>query len=369
MKQALALPLAIEATRLSVCLFLVSLLLPAPMLLVGCLGVSRLPEEVLTASKRKEKRNREKVASSDEPKTGLDRIAEMPSRSIEPSGTRRKISIEAWARAFPSLSKVGYKNSGDPKAAFHAGRNRRNGGMTDSERYPGQNIQMNRLSSDVWLETGHARRSSGKLDRIINMMAPRPQLSVMSSAVQEEDPNSTPKASKLNARAGLGMKMSPISFKAGAPYSDLPLAEPFSVRGPDIDVTTPTRFDRAAYRMSAATSPGAKSVKTAEVKLATRTRMSQTPVFLFGGSQGDMMMSARPSMEAVGLVEEGRAQNSGGHAERAFDVPQELESSMPGEPKELRRRTLELAKDLLGVDRRSEQYETASSMAVGVPSG
>jgi hypothetical protein len=345
----------------TVCLYLVSLLLPAPMLLVGCLLVSRLSEDVLSPKADVVLGSREKIASSQEPKTGLDRIAEMSSRSMQPSGTRRKMSVEAWTRAFPRLSKVGYKNSGDPKSAFNDGRNTQRNREKDLEHGPRQDIQMHRLSSDVWLENGHARRSSGKMDRIISLMAPLPQLSVMAS--RTEDPNATPKASKINARAGLGVNMSPISFRAGPAYCDLSPEEAVPARGPTIQVETPTKFDRSAFRYSAATSPGAKSVKTAEVKLATRTRMSQTPVFLFGGSQGDMIMSPRPSMEAAGLVEEGREQRIVRTADKAQDASSDLESSLPGEVNQLRRRTLELAKGFLGVRERNHQPGTVSYVA------
>ena len=348
--QALALPLAIKATRLSFCLYLVSLLMPAPLLLAGSILVGHLPEEVLPSGISSPKRSREKITLSQEPKTGLDRIAEMSSRTIHPSGShsRRRISIEAWARAFPSLSKVGYKNSSDPKRALNAGRDTRRNQAVNLERGRQQDIQMHRLSSDVWLENGHARRSSGKLDRIISMKMPRPQISIVSPGLEAEDPLATPKAFKLNPRSGLGIKMSPISFKAGPAYHDLPLEEPIRALGPTIEVETPTKFDRSAYRNSAATSPGAKSVKTAEVRLATRTRMSQTPVFLFGGSQGDMIISPRPSMEAVGLVEEGKPEVGYVAEGVSCNATSNLDSSLPGEAKELRRRTLELASDFLG---------------------
>ena len=351
--------MTLEASRVAVCLYLVSLLLPAPMLLAGCLLLSRLTEDVLPPKTDILKGSREKAVFSSEPKTGLDRIAEMSSRTIHSSGTRRKMSIEAWTRAFPRLSKIGYKNSGDPKNALNDGRTAQRNREKDLERCPRQDIQMHRLSSDVWLENGHARRSSGKLDRIISMMALHPRLSVMSPGEQAEDLNATPKASKINARADARTNMSPISFMAGPAYCDLSPGVAVPAREPTIQVETPTKYDRSAFRYSAATSPGAKSVKAAEVKLATRTRMSQTPVFLFGGSQGDMIMSPRPSMEAAGLVEEGREQRAVLDVVERRDDSLDLESSLPGEANRLRRRTLELAKDFLNVGERNQQPTTA----------
>ena len=342
--------------RIAVILFLISLVLPSPIVVMLCLLLNRVPSEALgplSRNQRSRHRNSINETADEEYKTGLDRIAEMSSRSILPSVTRPRASIETWVRAFPRLSKVGYKNTG--QSGSHKPRaGPPSSGQINLEAGDRRNdIQMHRLSGDVWLENGHARRTSGKLDRLIGLMAPLPQLAVVSSETLREDPNATPKASKLNARAIAPLDLSPISFRAGPRYEDIPAQ--LSSTQPAIQVDTPSRHDRSTYRNSAATSPGAKSV--AEVKTATRARMSQTPVFLFGGSQGDMIMTPRPSMEACGLIDEAMIPSS---VSQEGPVSGNIAAGEHNEKKQ-RRRTLELAKDLLGIGKNEQKLETSGA--------
>jgi hypothetical protein len=70
-------------------------------------------------------------------------------------------------------------------------------------------------------------------------------------------------------------------------------------------------------------------------------------------------MSPRPSMEAAGLVEEGREQRAVLDVVERRDDSLDLESSLPGEANRLRRRTLEHAKDFLNAGERNQQPTTA----------
>ena len=356
-EQALAFPLCLNSMRIAIILFLISLIIPSPIVVALCLLLNRVPFEALQPlSRDKRKRQRASTAESinDEPKTGLDRIAEMSSRSILPSIGRPRTSIETWVRAFPRLSKVGYKNTGP------SGSQKSRAGPTSSggnKVRPGDrrnDIQMHRLSGDIWLESGHARRTSGKMDRLIGLMAPLPQLAVVSDGPSREDHDTTPKASKLNARSIAPLNLSPISFRAGPRYEDIPARLPSTQ--PTIQVDSPNRNDRSIYRNSAATSPGAKSV--AEVKVATRARMSQTPVFLFGGSQGDMIMTPRPSMEACGLIDEALIPSSVSQERPVSSNTAAVDHS----EKKQRRRTLELAKDFLGINKSEQRFDVSGPL-------
>jgi hypothetical protein len=345
--------MCLDSMRIAVIMFLISLLLPSPIIATICLLLSRLPSEALQPLleiRRKDRRISTVETVNDEYKTGLDRIADMSSRSILPSVTRPRASFETWTRGFPRLSKIGYKNTGatgSQKSRAASSSSRRNDLELGDRR---NDIQMHRLSGDVWLENGHARRTSGKMDRLIGLMAPLPQLAVVPSEPFREDPNATPKASKLNARTIAHLDLSPISFRAGPRYEDIPAQ---ASTHPAIQVDTPSRHDRSIYRNSAATSPGAKSV--AEVKTATRARMSQTPVFLFGGSQGDMIMTPRPSMEACGLIDEAMVPSSVSKERSVIEKAAGVEQI---ENKKQRRRTLELAKDFLGINKSEEKLDS-----------
>jgi hypothetical protein len=355
--QALAVPLCLESMRIAVILFLISLILPSPIVVTLCLLISQVPSEALqplSRNRRNRHRNSTAETVNEEYKTGLDRIAEMSSRSILPSVARPRTSIETWVRAFPRLSKVGYKNtgpSGSQKSRATLPSSRENNLEAGNRR---NDIQMHRLSGDIWLENGHARRTSGKMDRLIGLMAPLPQLAVVPAGSEREDPDATPKTSKLNARAIAPLNLSPISFRAGPRYEDIP-AEHSSTQ-PAIQVDSPSRHDRSIYRNSIATSPGAKSV--AEVKTATRARMSQTPVFLFGGSQGDMIMTPRPSMEVCGLIDEAMVPSSVSKERPVSGNTGPVEHN----EKKQRRRTLELAKDFLGINKSGQKLDISGPM-------
>jgi hypothetical protein len=293
--------------KTAVTLYLVAIIAPTPLLFSLVLLSRHIPSEAFPLNgNSEERRYDEKRNSLQSVRSGLARIADMSSRSIIPDSVVNRRTPASWSAAFPKLSKVGYKRS-SPVPTKQGARD------VDLEHAGSGDVQMNRLSRDVWLEQGHARRSSGKIDRFISMMAPHPQLQMMSpprcASAPPVDPDATPRPIKRMSSqipTGKPIDMSPLSFRETLSYDCYPSHE--LKPPPTIEVDTPKKHDRSFNRHSIATSPGAKSVKAAKVQTAVRGRMSKPPILMFGGSQGDMIITPRQSMEAAGLVDESQGQ-------------------------------------------------------------
>lgn len=162
---------------------------------------------------------------------------------------------------------------------------------------------MARRSSEVWLETGQARPSSGRFDRMFSLVAPHPRVSIIQpqerlemSVIAEADPDQTPRARPREEHRQLA---DPPHF-----VLDDDMFSEYSILNDPARTslaeypTSPNRTDMTHSRAdSMSSSPGAKSVKLASVHQAVRGRMSLGPTFLIGGSQGDAIITARRSMD------------------------------------------------------------------------
>jgi hypothetical protein len=171
--------------------------------------------------------------------------------------------------------------------------------------------KMARRSSDIWLETGQARPSSGRFDRLLSLVAPHPRVSMLQpverfemSDIQEIDPDQTPRARAVDPQAANAIPASPPQFV----LDDDQFSE-YSILNNDVgrasfgqypDSPSRTDFDHSrpdSRPDSMMSSPGGKSVKLASVQQAVRGRMSLGPTFLIGGSQGDAIITARRSVD------------------------------------------------------------------------
>lgn len=165
--------------------------------------------------------------------------------------------------------------------------------------------EMARRSTEVWLETGQARPSSGRFDRMFSLIAPHPRVSIIQpenryemSVIAEVDPDQTPRLRPMNALPA-DTQANPAQFGLDDDvFSDYSILNNPARASLDEYPTSPNRTDLTHSRAgSMSSSPGARSVKLASVHQAVRGRMSLGPTFLIGGSQGDAIITARRSMD------------------------------------------------------------------------
>lgn len=144
---------------------------------------------------------------------------------------------------------------------------------------------MNRRSGDVWIEMGHAVESGNRLSRTAEMLKRLPALQVM-----ERPPPSGGALKRL--RGGVVSMLHPRL--GGMPENrqlDMIRSEQ-NDRIPDssiaISITSPSKFDRrrasgvSEVTHEGETEEGMTTLPSAEIQVATKGRMSSSPIFFCG---------------------------------------------------------------------------------------
>ncbi len=184
-------------------------------------------------------------------------------------------------------------------------------GVVDKERSPAYTSsdakllqkRMSRMSSEVWLENGQARPDSGRLSRILSVMAPHPRLSVMpldkrsgtDDIALDDLQQATPRASRV--LVGLVVPETPALPSAAVVKQDWNSQVRLSSHGPSF-LKSPhlSSFERQRHRtQSVESSPGAKSVKMARVHTAMRGKVSNGPTILRVGNDGVAAKAISPT--------------------------------------------------------------------------
>ena len=168
----------------------------------------------------------------------------------------------------PSVSNFGFNR---PKGAKPEVVGVRSG--LDHDKYM-QNA--NRRSGDVWIEMGHAIKGGNRLSRTAEMLKPNPAMRVLDKPEGSKDKPQGGMASLLNHRlSGLSNSRTVDTRKEDLPAS--PVA---------INITSPSKYDNRASTFSEAeTHEGEEGMSTwpsAEIQIATKGRMSSSPIFFCG---------------------------------------------------------------------------------------
>lgn len=281
-------------------LYLVSIIVPALSIFTTCAALDTVRTECLTA--KPEQTSRLRSLTLQPHHTDNVRVSEKSVRHNTVDVCQRNLRkwLNALDRSVKSTNKGVQRNKTREKQ-----KSTTEEGSTSFEDLQYKK-RMARRSSEIWLETGQARPSSGRFDRIVSLVAPYPRVSMIQpnnrfemSDIQEVDPDRTPRARPVDSQAPLAVPASPTPFELDnnrfSEYSILSDAERASFGEYPC---SPNRTDFDHYRPDSMTSsPGGKSVKLASVQQAVRGRMSLGPTFLIGGSQGDAIITARRSMD------------------------------------------------------------------------
>jgi hypothetical protein len=135
----------------------------------------------------------------------------------------------------------------------------------------------NRRSSDVWLETGHARIDTNRLSRALEMLKAVPALQVLPTEAKRE--------SWVKSRFKNGVESVVGSYRPELAQEESP-PRPSNVT---IEISSPSKFDRARERAQSAADSEYDatfaSVRQAQVQTAMRARMSSSPTFLLSKSK------------------------------------------------------------------------------------
>lgn len=148
---------------------------------------------------------------------------------------------------------------------------------------------MSRYSGDVWRDEGHAVETNNRWSRAVEMIKPVPALAVLDTR-----PPSEGVVKKLR-----GSVVSMLPKTIGGADTPAPDTTPSS---PVINITSPSKFDRRRSAISSFTHEGETeevegmtTMQSAEIQVATKARMSSSPIFFCG----------RPGSAAVVRGEDG----------------------------------------------------------------
>ncbi len=310
----------------------------------------------------------------------------MPSRSLlSASDSPAQPRWSQLMRPQPSLSQFGFRKSTPTEDIIKDGRSSSPCDF-DGERKLMQK-RMSRPISDVWIENGQARRHSGRLERIISIMAPQPRLSMLPLEREqvethqlEEDPETTPRPSRrlpIVNKAAQQAEQSPLRLSSSAPHAKS------SVQGDDTyGWIRPSAIESEASlesfemhhlrRQSAETDPDSKSIKNARVITAIRGKISRSPTFYFADTneplpqlEGKTATATGPLASASlpgGLSPPPRetAATPGSRRFSGFSA-KPFKGTMKGDELPLRRRTFDFGK-LISSKRHERREEPPNSM-------
>ena len=246
-------------------LYLVSILIPAPLLLVTSYLLRYWPSPTTRERQKKSKQS----TSTHYPLALLTNSQLSLPISLSPELTppNHKRSSVPTARLShileprPSLSNFGH-NRPRPHTVYG----------TDADHIADEAMRrtMARRSSDVWIEAGHARQSDGRWSRTAEMLKPVPAMRVLGTE--------RPQHATLTRFRGGVVSMLP---KRWSGVESIPLQERLSndngmpASPVTIHITSPSKNGRRASGVSYTNQEGVSS--STEIQVATKGRMRSSP--------------------------------------------------------------------------------------------
>jgi hypothetical protein len=279
-------PLLIKGvTDVTLALYLISLLIPSPCLILASYFLRYRPPPATRA-----KKSSTKSAQSSSTHRSLALISEsqlsLPisiSPKLTPPAPKRESTVALNERLSkliepkPSISNFGYdrKGHGDRRHTVYGNPTERDAGEMEAMRRI-----LARRSGDVWIESGHAVEGGGLWSRATEMLKPVPALRVL-----DDRPRAAGVLTRLQGRVVslLPKWHSQVDEEhALGQFDDAPQAiveeevNPPNESPIRINIESPSKYER---RVSAAVIEG-ESV--GEVQVARKGRMSPSPTFFCG---------------------------------------------------------------------------------------
>lgn len=327
---------------------MVSIVLPALSTLFSCLSLNLIPKNIRLGQQQRTNRLRPLILQPRQ--SGLEESTEKRQAKTSLACRTR---LGSW-RDMLNHRLQAIKSNVLPGLSEKKNRILKGGASSLSRRQFQK--EMARRSSEVWLETGQARPSSGRFDRMFSLVAPHPRVSIIQpeerfemGAIAEVDPDQTPRA-RPRDNVPVGSLTNPTQFVLDdddfSEYSILNDAGRASVGEYP---SSPNRTDMTHSRAdSMSSSPGAKSVKLASVHQAIRGRMSLGPTFLIGGSQGEAIITARRSVDLDAALRELEAHEVMHSRQQSLVRPETLIASRASEDQSQFQESNRRSGDILG---------------------
>ena len=259
-------------SNLTLALYLVSLLLPAPTLAFASFLLRyRQPQ-----TQQREKKSSVKSTSTHRSLALLSESQlSLPisvSPKLTPPAAKRSSTVPSRMSKLlepkPSISNFGYDRD-----------SRHQSGNEDEA----MRRTLARRSGDVWIESGHAIEGGGLIARAAEMLKPVPAMRVLCEAAP-----TVRGADVLTRLRGGVVSMLP---KRWSGYDEFPMrdVEGGQTSSITISVTSPSKFERQTSRIPSYVSDGEQlgdmTMPSVEIRTATRARMSSGPTFFYGRAE------------------------------------------------------------------------------------
>lgn len=257
--------LASDIFDTTVSLYLVSLVLPSPLLAITSYLLRYRPAKPLKKGSTKSISTHRSLALCSESQLSLP--VTMSPKLTPPVEKRhsKNATFGTLLEPKPSISNFGYDRGGRrPHTMYEAT-------LWDAQAEANLKRTMHRRSGDVWIEKGHAVEGGGLLSRAVEMIKPYPALRVLDSLPDQP-------ASLKRLRGGV---MSMLGGRSNRGDEEHAMA---NVSAPAISISSPSKYDRRVSCTS--TCEGEEIDRTmnsaemsAEIKTAVYGRMSKSPTF------------------------------------------------------------------------------------------
>lgn len=271
-------------------LYLISLLLPGIFTALASYLLRYRPTRTI--------RERAKKASLKSQSTRVSLALAAPSDTSLPLSLAERLHLETDTRESepdaglshllqpkPSVSNFGYNRRSRTSTVY--------GELSKIDRLAEEKFRktMSRYSGDVWRDEGHAVETNTRWSRVVEMIKPVPALAVLDTR--------PPLEGVVKKLRGSVVSMLPKTM--GGAISDTPASDA-TPSSPVINITSPSKFDRRSSAISSFTHEGETeevegmtTMQSAEIQVATKARMSSSPIFFCG----------RPGSAAVVRGEDG----------------------------------------------------------------
>lgn len=269
--QALYAPLLIRGmSDKTVSLYLVSLVLPSPLLAVASYLLRYRPAKPLKNGSTQSVSTHRSLALCSESQLSLP--VTMSPKLTPPVEKRhsKNTKFGTLLEPRPSISNFGYDRGGRrPHTMYEAAK-------WDAEAEGRLKRTLARRSGDVWIEKGHAIEGGGLLSRAAEMIKPYPALRVLDSLPEQP-------AALKRLRGGV---MSMLAPRRNDRTESHAMA---NVTAPEISISSPSKYDRRISGISTADGEVEDVDRTAasaelavEIRTALYGRMSKSPTFQYG---------------------------------------------------------------------------------------
>lgn len=274
--QALYSPLLIGGVSdTTVSLYLVSLVLPPPLLALTSYLLRYRPAKPLKkGSSTQSVSTHRSLALCSESQLSIP--INMSPKLTPPAEKRqsKKPQYGTLLEPKPSISNFGYDRGGRrPHTMYEAAR-------WDAEAEARMKRTLARRSVDVWIEDGHAIEGGGIFARAAEMIKPYPALRVLDSLPEQP-------AVLKRLRGGVMSMLGPRTTVQNEEHAM------GTVAAPEISISSPSKYDRRVSGISTAEGEVedvdrtmASGELSAEIRTAQYGRMSKSPTFQYGHSQG-----------------------------------------------------------------------------------